>query len=212
MKITKLLDDDTKKYFDGDEEAKATLMEALDIVKALSLKLQQLRDADMRMVQDAIPLLQKAANWVSIDPLDSLETKKAKMKFLLNRQAGQNVWIWNEFIFGVLISSQGEEDLHRLNPYVSSESISSMLSLVTISMLRANRLGHVNRCIGATIGLDTLLTKVLGLDHMRRSLEGGALVPKLIQSGEDLSKNITMARHYMTCRTNGRYSFDPRYD
>ena len=51
MKITKLLDADITKYFQGDEQAESTLQEALNVVKSLSLKLHQLRDADTRMVQ-----------------------------------------------------------------------------------------------------------------------------------------------------------------
>jgi hypothetical protein len=99
----------------------------------------------------------------------------------------------------------------RLNPFLDEKSIQTMLNLVSVGMLRANRLGHVNRCIGAVIGLDALLQKVLSLKHDQKLPQGSVLAPKLIQAGEDLSKNITMARHYMTPLGNGQYSFDPRY-
>ena len=46
-----------------------------------------------------------------------------------------------------------------------------------------------------------------------RKEEGKVLTPKLIQVGEELSKTITMARHYMTqlAEVTGKYEFDPRY-
>jgi hypothetical protein len=44
-----------------------------------------------------------------------------------------------------------------------------------------------------------------------RKAQGPTLLPKLIQVGEELSKNITMARHYITMSNTGTMDFDPRY-
>ena len=74
----------------------------------------------------------------------------------------------------------------------------------------SNRLGHTNRCIGLTIALDSLLSKVLSIDADERKLQGATLRPKLIQSSEELSKNITVYRHYVK-RTDQVWAFDPRY-
>lgn len=214
MKVTKLLDKDIFRYFAGDESAGEVLKEASDIVKSLRLMLEVLQDADTKMVQDTIPLLHKAANWVSLDPSakEGADVHRiAKTRFLMNRQAGQNVWVWVEFLFGTLISSKGCDDLRRLNPYLSLETVNTMFSLITTTMLRANRLGHVNRCIGAIIGLEALLQQVLSVPVARRTSLSSSLVPKLIQAGEDLSKNITMARHYMKRTDGGQFLYDPRY-
>jgi len=96
-------------------------------------------------------------NWVS----ESTENKDyEKTRFILNRIAGQNSFIWSEFLFGVLLSSSGEIDLLKLNPYIDGKTLQVLLHLITITMLRANRLGHTNRCIGTAINLEELLSKV----------------------------------------------------
>lgn len=84
-KIAKLLDKDIKLYFEGDPAAEIILNEALSIVKLLALKLQQMKDADSRMIQDVVPLINKAANWISMSEYEDPNIKMAKRKFLLNR-------------------------------------------------------------------------------------------------------------------------------
>lgn len=97
-------------------------------------------------------------NWIS----ESTEIKDYdKTRFILSRIAGQNSFIWSEFLFGVLLSSTGEIDLLKLNPYIDGNTLQVLLHLVTITMLRANRLGHTNRCIGTAINLEELLVKVM---------------------------------------------------
>jgi hypothetical protein len=72
---------------------------------------------------------------------------------LLNRHAGQNALIWTEFLFGVLISTKGNEDLRKLNPFWDDDVV---MNLTSLSMLPANRLGHTNRCIGTAIALEKM--------------------------------------------------------
>jgi len=131
-----------------------------------------------------------------------------RTRFLLNRIAGQNAHVWVEFLFGMLLSSKGEADLLRLNPYLTPSALRCITHLVTLSMLRANRLGHVNRCIGTAISLESLLTKTLSVGVADRAERGKVLSPQLVQVGEELAKTITMARHYISSDT---YQFDPRY-
>lgn len=162
-KIINISDLDISNYFDNVSDADVVLQEALTNVKDLLQKLYKLRDSDSQMVQDTVPLIEKASNWVSrggatTNVQNPLE--KAKSRFLLNRFAGQNSFVWIDFLFGILLSSQGEDDLLKLNPYLSSSTVKAIMNLVTTSMLRANRLGHTNRCIGTVIGLENLLTKV----------------------------------------------------
>ena len=126
-------------------------------------------------------------------------------------QATKNSEIWVEFLFGSLISSKGSEDLLKLNPFLSHETIDTMLTLITLTMFRANRLGHVNRCIGAIISLEGLLKKILSLEFTVRIKQEDILGPKLIQAGEDLAKNISLQRYYVNLNKKGLFSFDPRY-
>jgi hypothetical protein len=90
----------------------------------------------------------------------SSDMRYSKIRFLLSRYAGQSSFVWVEFLFGILISSKGEADLLKLNPFLSIDSLDSIKKLVATSMLRANRLGHINRCIGLVISLENLLDKV----------------------------------------------------
>jgi hypothetical protein len=84
-KISKLLDRDIRLYFEGDPSSEAILKEAHEIVKLLTLKLQQIKEADSRMIQDAVPLINKAANWVSVSQYEDSRIKMIKTKFLMNR-------------------------------------------------------------------------------------------------------------------------------
>lgn len=169
VKVLNLSDRDINDYFDSAAEdavrtaAESSLTQALAGVRQLIAKLYQIRDTDASMVQDTIPMLECAANWVPSSEKDkktSAAASAAKTRFLLNRIAGQNAFVWVEFLFGMLLSSKGEEDLLKLNPYLSAETVTAIMHLVTMSMLRANRLGHTNRCIGTAISLESLLAKV----------------------------------------------------
>lgn len=225
-KMQHLSDLDIANFFDPSVSeadkatAEANLSQALAGVRQLIRKLYELRDADAQMVQDTIPMLESAANWVPGDKVSSAgstgsttELPSSKTRFLLNRIAGQNAFVWVEFLFGMLLSSKGEEDLLRLNPYLSAETVTAINHLVSMSMLRANRLGHTNRCIGTAISLESLLVKALKVSKADRVEEGKVLIPKLVQVGEELAKTVTLARHYMTSLGSsvGLFEYDPRY-
>lgn len=141
------------------------LMNALQSVRELIQKLNQIKELDSKMIKDTIPLLEKAANWVSSESSRNTSASSSisingRIKFLLNRISGQHSFVWTEFLFGILLSTTGEDDLKKLNPYLSSETLKVLFHLITICMLRASRLGHTNRCIGTAINLESLLVKV----------------------------------------------------
>ena len=209
-KIENLSDIDVKNYFEGDVSAEEILKSALLNVKELLKCLYDLRDCDARMLEDTIPLLEKAANFVDLDDDDESEKDK-KVKFILKRLSGKLPVCWIEYVFGSLLSSRCEEDLLKLNPYISSDTLASLLDLVSSAMLRANRVGHINRSIGVAISLEELLVKILAIPIENRLEEGHAIIPQVIQVGEDLAKNITLSRHYVTKNASGFYELDPRY-
>ena len=159
-KILYLSDAEVTGYFAGREDCEQTLRRGLNGIRELLQRLVHLRDQDIRMVQECVPMLKKAANWIALpedmDPGD----RRSRTRFFLLRTAGLNAMVWVEFLFGALLSSRGEEDLLRLNPFLGSNTVRVMMSLCIISMLRANRVGHANRCIGTAIGLLALLEKV----------------------------------------------------
>ena len=176
LKVLKLTDKLVYNYFSGDSAAEEFLTDALKRVKFLHKKLLLLRDSDADMIYDTLPLLEKASNLVPLSsqsPRTTLTSSTSsssssgdevndphKMRFILNRVAGRNAYVWKEFMFGILLSSQGEADLLRLNPYLPPQTVRIIMSLVTVIMLRSNRLGQTNRCIGMVISLQGLLEKV----------------------------------------------------
>jgi hypothetical protein len=167
VKISHLSDYEINLFFKGDSKAEEILNKALIEVKKLIKKLNNLKMDDTQMIQETLPMLEEAANFVALENisqgngLKNVTTSEIeKTRFLLTRSAGQKASVWVEFLFGILVSSKGEEDLLRLNPYLSKETIAMIMNLVSICMLRANRLGHTNRCIGSVIVLEALLEKV----------------------------------------------------
>lgn len=198
-------------YFNGSLEAEKTLTQALEDVRNLKKSLESLRDSDSSMIRNAIPLVEEAVNLVDMKDDDPVHVLNEKTRFLLNRYACRNSNIWVEFIFGSLLSSKSFEDIRRLNPYISVATMELLFNLVSIIMLRANRLGHTNRCIGSVVGLESLLKKVLGIPQSQRSESGSTLIPKVIQACEDLSKTIVMGRYYVSNEEKSGYVYDPRF-
>jgi hypothetical protein len=229
VKFGKLADNVILDYFNsnnvsdepGMTETEKLMTEGLERAKLLMKKFRYLQECDTSCVKDIVPLLEIVANWVSFDlNNDSLDLKAAKTKYLLKRFSGQNSNIWIEYLFGVLLSTQGEADLLKLNPYLSADTIATLMNIISLVMLRSNRLGQTNRCIGTLINLISLLEKVIKIPRSERRVKGATLGPKLIQLSEDLSKMITMERYYMnklsdssndSTSSKGLYSYDPRY-
>ena len=216
FKMCQLTDKVVSDYFSPDTDvsssAEKVVCEVLERCRMLLKKLRHLKECDTTCVTDMVPLLEMVANWVLFDAKsDSLVLHSSKIRFLLNRFSGQQSYIWMEYLFGVLLSTQGEADLLKLNPYLSADTINALLGIISLVMLRSNRLGQTNRCIGTLISLTSLLEKVLKIPLTERVSKGAVLAPKLIQLSEELSKMITMERYYMNKDSESSYSFDPRY-
>ena len=122
-----------------------------------------------------------------------------------------------EFLFGSILSTKGTDDLLALNPYVRPDTLNLALRLVCISMLRANRVGQANRCLGSAVSLLELLDKALMLPAgPERLSKADTLVPKLIQASESLAAGLASKRSYMPHDAGGQQTkesigFDPRF-
>jgi thioredoxin 1 len=100
-KIMNLADTDIVGFFEGKPEAEEVLREAHEGIQELLEQLYDLRDSDAQMVEDTIPLLEKASNWVNVyGESTGKDTQESKTLFLLNRMAGRNSDVWIEFLFG----------------------------------------------------------------------------------------------------------------
>eukprot|EP00457_Paulinella_chromatophora_P000019 gb/GEZN01000019.1/.p1 GENE.gb/GEZN01000019.1/~~gb/GEZN01000019.1/.p1 ORF type:complete len:4425 (-),score=920.40 gb/GEZN01000019.1/:221-11590(-) len=231
-KILGLLDQTLRDFFqvESDHERKMgnivlteqAMRGGRDNVQQVLEKLQQLRDEDTEVVQALIPLLTHAANHIDLDGKGAegkegaTELSEEKVRFLLRRQSGQEPVIWLQFLFSALLSSDAQRDLQRLNPYLSVETVSLLLQLVTVLVLRANRVGHINRSLGDGNKLLKLLDDALSIPADQRQKAAPRSLPKILQAGEALAKGISAKRHYIKQedaqgRGGGQFYFDPRF-
>ncbi len=221
VKLDHITDADVNAFFRGEAQAKFVLTRGLLGLRELLKSLKRQRADDEQMLSDTVPMMMAAVNWIEPDrnPLaTAAETstvpsseRNNKLRFILSRFSRQRPLVWPEFLFGALLSSQGEDDLRRLNPFLMTDRIAILLNMVTLSMLRANRLGLINRCVGSVVALESLLTKVLAVAPEQRGVQGAVLAPKLVQAAGDLASIVTMGRHYMTACDTGGFEYDPRY-
>lgn len=107
---------------------------------------------------------------------------------------------------------QAVSDLTTLNPYLDSNIAAALMDAVAAVVLRANRIGHVNRCIAATIILARKLDNTLRLSPEQRAAEIHTLLPNLAQASQALAANIAAKRHYVRKQeSDGKHMLDPRF-
>lgn len=206
-KLTFLSENLLVDFFAAEKEAEAKVSSAVEGLEKLMTQLQELRALDEAAVNFSIALVTQSANFVDVAGGGYIG-RRARTEFLLRRTAGQAAELWPEFLFGSLISSKGESDITALNPYIPLERVDVILQIVMLTMLRANRMGHISRCVGATIVLQKL---------MKRTLEKTSketLLPMVLQAADDLADILASGRHYGTLQTEGgstKVSFDPRF-
>jgi len=188
-KLTLLTEQMIRDFYAGVPHSEEKMQQAVSGVQDLMSKLQELRALDESAVNHSIALVTHCANYVDIAGGGYLG-RRTRTEFLLRRTAGQAAEVWPEFLFGSLISSKGEADITALNPYIPPERVDAILQLVMLTMLRANRMGHISRCIGATIVLIKLIKRALE----RTSME--TLLPMVLQASDDLADIISSGRHY----------------
>lgn len=100
---------------------------------------------------------------------------------------------------GATLSSKGAEDIQSLNPYLEPGTLDLLLRLVGVTMLRANRVGHANRCIGMCVRLLGLVDSALKTKpgSAERTTAEQVLVPKLAQASAALADGLQSQRHFM---------------
>lgn len=87
-RIDCLLDTDVDQFFAGADNVK-TIETAKENVEDVLEQLYALRKLDQDMMHDAIPLIERVANWVKRSDADSVQVQEAKSRFLLSRIAGE---------------------------------------------------------------------------------------------------------------------------
>ena len=194
-------------------EQEQPIREALTRLTGLLSDLERVRQGDADYVTQCVPLVLDAANYVGLGEASS-EARHEKVKFVLKRFSRQECTVWLEFLYGALLSSQCSSDLTALNPHLPDAVGGCLLQLVTIAILRANRIGQTNRCIGAVKQLTTLLSKQLSIVSPAERTKGRtSVMPKISQHAEAILGQLSAKRHFMEAAGGepGSFSFDPRF-
>ena len=206
-KFSKIGETVLHKFFAGDATAVEELRASRTELTTALEQLEAMRNADSRMVNDNLPLLIRGVNYLNLGERCAPAQHFEKLKFILRREAHEISTIWIELLFGALLSSKGMDDLRRMNPYLSEDTCTLLLDIVSSVVLRANRVGHANRCIGSAVDLGQLIDKALKMSGAERKDAAPALLPKLLQASEGLAKNVMTKRAFMA----EDLSYDPRY-
>jgi Ca2+-binding EF-hand superfamily protein len=114
--------------------------------------------------------------------------------------AGNEPELQLEYIIGALLSSRAVFDLRKINPFLTDDMITVMFSFVEAALLRANRIGHINRTLGELRSLIKLLDKVNAASSGGASGGQGdaALIAGVVQKSKAVGTHLTAAHHYFT--------------
>eukprot|EP00658_Telonema_sp_P-2_P074146 TRINITY_DN63336_c0_g2_i1.p1 TRINITY_DN63336_c0_g2~~TRINITY_DN63336_c0_g2_i1.p1 ORF type:complete len:276 (-),score=69.26 TRINITY_DN63336_c0_g2_i1:123-950(-) len=201
----------------GDPEATTRAQQSLVNVVALKEELEDLKAADTAVVQDMIPMLTKVANFVDLESGDP-SLRLEKLKFVLRRSAGMVPQIYPEYLFGALLSSESVLDLQALNPYLSTRDTETVLGAVAIAVLRASRVGCLNRAINACLKLSGLLVKTLKLSPEQRTANKHTLYPTMVQSVAGVATWCGVERYFVSQEQKEyhgiqvtEHTYDPRF-
>ncbi|UKK01646.2 hypothetical protein MACK_002464 [Theileria orientalis] len=142
--------------------------------------------------------------------------------FVFGKLAGLENTITFEHLVECLVSSNGEQSLRYLNPFVSDTK--EILSLVAAIMLTVNRRIHVAKCISLLL---SILQAIRRFYNMLSSggvasygTQGGLVSTKeeevnmmkceIITSSKLLSEKLKVSRHYIRYDESVGIQFDPR--
>eukprot|EP00808_Paulinella_micropora_P015456 g71669.t1 len=221
-KVLGLLDPAIHAFLYGDDQAVAEGRRVLD---TLEKQLEQTRDADAAMVKASLALMTDAANYVLLTPpaasdekgkkktkTDAAEDQEytEKLKFLLKRHSGQEPLIWTQYLFSALLSTSAHADLLRLNPYISADRLDQLLALAAVVVLRANRIGLINRCLAGALKLQKLLDRSAKLPAEQRKKQAAVVFPALVQASEGLAGSVATKRHFVDIEGKS-LGYDPRF-
>eukprot|EP01012_Entosiphon_sulcatum_P007139 TRINITY_DN13559_c0_g1_i1.p1 TRINITY_DN13559_c0_g1~~TRINITY_DN13559_c0_g1_i1.p1 ORF type:complete len:4669 (-),score=764.85 TRINITY_DN13559_c0_g1_i1:3029-17035(-) len=178
-------------------------------LKLLHLKLTRLRDTDSDYVGKAIPIIHGCANYVDIKSGSSKE-KISRLTYLLRRYSGRETEMWLDYLFGSLLSSNAVFDWQKLNPFLPDEATGPLFELIASCVLKANRVGHANKCREEISGLIDLLQTAMGLDCSGDPSKAEALTAAIQQKADSTATLLAAPRCYMQARDSA-VSFDPRF-
>ncbi|CAK4174347.1 unnamed protein product [Aphanomyces euteiches] len=152
------------------------------------------RSNDANQLLHSITLLENRINAVELSQSDSFESKLAKSRYLIRRQAGQTHPADLNYIVSTFSSTLMEVDLKKKNPFFPSEQFSSVVEMVQNVLFVCNRINQLNRLIQAA-------------EHLKK-LTSSQNVPRerLLHASQDVANQLNATRHYIK-----QSQYDPRY-
>eukprot|EP00760_Papus_ankaliazontas_P009215 PhM_4_TR13981/c0_g1_i1/m.81553 len=184
----------------------AHLHEIIAELNALRSKLTALRDTDTNFTGRALPVIQRTANHLEISK-DSAEA----ITLYLRRLGGQEATLSLDYLISSLCSTKCEEDWQKLNPFLTAKTSTALVNMIAVSVLRANRIGHINRACEAVEGLVHLLQRISrpppNLDDATLHSLQDALVASIVQKADTCASILATKRVYV----DSNMQFDPRY-
>lgn len=201
-------------------EKGAALAGVVDQLNNLQAELVKLRDEDSLFVTHALTVAERTVNSTSTDTISSSKTRSltsnhnqqfAESVMHLRRIANQEAHIGLAYMISCIACTTADRDWIQLNPFLSKERCEAVLNVVVTSLLRANRIGHVNRASESVKELIALLAKAQHLssdddDVTRNARE--ALTASIIQKSDSLAGILATKRVYINPAT---YEYDPRF-
>ena len=195
---------------DGDVDARLNvIIGAEKALVQLKTKLKLLRSEDQRYIDRATPAVLAMAGQVALpqqddEDFDSADTLE-RYRYVLKRVAQQEPEMTFEFVVGALLSSKAALDLQQVNPYLSESSVQKMFDIVVMSILSANRISQINRCLNDIQALEGLLKQS---GKLKSGMTDVSLLAALNQKSHSLATQVTAQRHYVNAMDN---SYDPRF-
>ena len=194
-------------FVEGKNETMASSKKQL---QTLLSKLNKIRNEDSQCMKEMIPFLRHVSNHVGLEAshleatsttLETSSVGNTRTIFILKQICGRVPNISIEFLFGATLSTSGPADISALNPYLEKDgTLELMMRLVNVSMLRSNRIGHANRCIGMALQLLKLvdLSLAMGIDSPETRKEASVTMKtKIVQASTALADGLLLQRHFI---------------
>ena len=213
LRMKYLSESEIKEYINN--PSLPNLEASITMLNEIQELLKKLAQYDSKFMSNAIKYVVDAGNYlgtfgVKQEVYDKNDPDlRYKLAFALARYGRQESSLWFEFLVASVLSEDAEKQLQKLNPFLSSGNVKRVLDMTVVSLLHANRLGQVRRCLSY---LDDVLKNLTSLKTQSKPSveEIERKVKSIFTRVEVLAQNLCMSRHYMKVQGEG-VAFDPRY-
>ena len=139
--------------------------------------------------------------------IESSNAELRKYLFILNRYCGRETRLELNYIIAALLSTEMEFDLRKINPFLTPERARHVRDVTVGFVVKASRVGQINRCLSGLRSLRGLLRERLASGA---SAGAGALAG-LINKTNSLIGNLNCERYFMKDDGKGSIRYDPRF-